>query len=64
LVAYLASPAGDFFSGSVLTLDGARDNHTGPWPAAGSADAAGNPLTEARRTRDPTASAPRLTQRQ
>ncbi|EHN10061.1 short-chain dehydrogenase/reductase SDR [Patulibacter medicamentivorans] len=59
LVAYLASPAGDFFSGSVLTLDGARDNHTGPWPAAGSADAAGNPLTEARQTRDPSAQAPR-----
>lgn len=48
LVAYLASPAGDFFSGSVLTLDGARDNHTGPWPAVGSADADGNPLVEAR----------------
>lgn len=25
LVAYLSSPAGDYFSGSVLTLDGARD---------------------------------------
>lgn len=51
LVAYLASPAGDFFSGSVLTIDGARDNHTGPWPAAGSADVAGNPLAEARQGR-------------
>jgi len=25
LIAYLASPAGDFFSGAVLTIDGARD---------------------------------------
>jgi citronellol/citronellal dehydrogenase len=32
LVALLASPAGDFFSGSVLTVDGARDNWHGPWP--------------------------------
>lgn len=32
LVAYLASPAGDFFTGTVLTLDGARDNWFGRWP--------------------------------
>lgn len=32
LVAYLASPAGDFFSGSVVTMDGARDNWFGSWP--------------------------------
>ena len=32
LVAYLASPAGDFFSGCVLSLDGARDNWFGAWP--------------------------------
>lgn len=32
LVAYLAGPGGDFVSGSVLTVDGARDNHFGPWP--------------------------------
>ena len=32
LVAYLASPAGDFFSGSVITIDGARDNWFGAWP--------------------------------
>ena len=35
LVAYLASPAGDYFSGTVLTLDGARDNWFGSWPPAG-----------------------------
>ncbi len=34
LVAYLASPAGDYFSGAVLTLDGARDNWFGAWPPA------------------------------
>ena len=32
LVAYLASPAGDFTTGAVLTLDGARDNWMGAWP--------------------------------
>lgn len=32
LVAYLASPAGDFFSGTVITMDGARDNWFGRWP--------------------------------
>jgi citronellol/citronellal dehydrogenase len=35
LVAYLASPAGDFFSGTVITMDGARDNWFGPWPPGG-----------------------------
>ncbi len=32
LVAFLASPAGDFFSGAVLTVDGGRDNWFGAWP--------------------------------
>ena len=32
LVAYLASAAGDFFSGCVITPDGARDNWFGSWP--------------------------------
>jgi NAD(P)-dependent dehydrogenase (short-subunit alcohol dehydrogenase family) len=32
LIAFLASPAGDFISGTVLTLDGARDNWFGGWP--------------------------------
>lgn len=35
LVALMASPVGREFSGSVLTLDGALDNWTGPWPPAG-----------------------------
>jgi citronellol/citronellal dehydrogenase len=49
LITYLASPAGDFFSGAVLTLDGARDNWFGAWPPGGAADEAGEPLTEERR---------------
>jgi NAD(P)-dependent dehydrogenase (short-subunit alcohol dehydrogenase family) len=52
MVAYLASPAGDFVSGAVLTLDGARDNWFGAWPPAGAADDAGEPLAEQRRGRD------------
>jgi citronellol/citronellal dehydrogenase len=35
LVALLASPLGRSFSGSVVTLDGAADNWTGPWPPDG-----------------------------
>ena len=52
LVAYVASPAGDFVSGSVLTLDGARDNWFGSWPPAGAADAEGAPLAEDRKPRE------------
>jgi NAD(P)-dependent dehydrogenase (short-subunit alcohol dehydrogenase family) len=49
LIAYLASPAGDFFSGCVITIDGARDNWFGAWPPGGAADEAGEPLAEERR---------------
>jgi citronellol/citronellal dehydrogenase len=35
LIALLASRLGPAFSGSVVTLDGALDNWTGPWPPAG-----------------------------
>ncbi|HYU61576.1 MAG TPA: SDR family oxidoreductase [Solirubrobacterales bacterium] len=52
LIAFLASPAGDFFSGAVLTIDGARDNWFGSWPPPGAADAAGAPLVEERRPRE------------
>ncbi|MFY9488371.1 MAG: SDR family oxidoreductase [Solirubrobacterales bacterium] len=48
-VAYLASPAGDFYSGSVLTMDGARDNWLGPWPPPQLIDESGKPVSEARR---------------
>jgi citronellol/citronellal dehydrogenase len=49
LVAYLASPAGDFLSGCVLTIDGARDNWFGPWPPPGATGEAGEPLAEERK---------------
>jgi citronellol/citronellal dehydrogenase len=49
LVAYLASPAGDYYSGAVITLDGARDNWFGPWPPPGLADESGKPPAEERR---------------
>ena len=51
LVAYLASPAGDFVSGTVLTVDGARDDWLGGWPPASAADDEGRPLAEARKPR-------------
>ena len=51
LVAYLASPAGDFFSGTTITIDGARDNWFGAWPPGvyGSRD---QPPAEERRPKD------------
>lgn len=49
LVAYLASPAGDYHSGSVITLDGSRDNWFGPWPPPQLVDEGGKPLAEERR---------------
>jgi citronellol/citronellal dehydrogenase len=49
LVAYLATPAGDYFSGAVLTLDGARDNWYGSWPPGGLVDESGRPPVEERR---------------
>jgi citronellol/citronellal dehydrogenase len=50
LVGLLASPVGRAFNGSVVTLDGARDNWFGPWPPGGMADEAGEVPTEQRRT--------------
>jgi citronellol/citronellal dehydrogenase len=49
LVAMLASPLGRAFSGSTITLDGARDNWCGPWPPPGLADESGQVPTEERR---------------
>jgi citronellol/citronellal dehydrogenase len=49
LVAYLASPAGDYCSGAVFTVDGARDNWFGPYPPPGLADEAGKPPQEERK---------------
>jgi citronellol/citronellal dehydrogenase len=51
LVAYLASPAGDFFSGTTITIDGARDNWAGPWPPESIAGESGDPVAEERRPR-------------
>ena len=48
-VAYLASEAGDFYSGSVLTMDGSRDNWLGPWPPTQLIDDAGKPVSEDRK---------------
>ena len=49
LVALLASPLGGAFSGSTVTLDGARDNWFGPWPPPGLVDDAGEVPVEERR---------------
>jgi len=51
LIAYLASPAGDFFSGTVLTVDGARDNWFGSWPPQMHAGESGDLPAEERRER-------------
>jgi citronellol/citronellal dehydrogenase len=52
LVAYLASPAGDFFSGTTITIDGARDNWAGPWPPEAIVGEGGEPVAEERRPKE------------
>jgi citronellol/citronellal dehydrogenase len=49
LLAYLASPAGDFYSGTTITIDGARDNWVGQWPPARVATETGSLPAEERR---------------
>ena len=51
LVAFVASPGGDYMSGSVVTVDGARDNWFGSWPPGGLAEG-GKPLAEERRPKE------------
>ncbi len=51
LVALAASPLGRALSGSVITLDGARDNWFGPWPPPSLLDDGGAVPTEERRPR-------------
>ena len=51
LVALAASPLGRALSGSVITLDGARDNWFGPWPPPSLVDDSGAVPTEERRPR-------------
>ena len=50
-VVYLASPVGDFVSGTVLTVDGARDDWLGPFPPADMAAADGTIIAEQRKTK-------------
>jgi citronellol/citronellal dehydrogenase len=49
IVAFLASPAGDFVSGTTITIDGGRDNWAGPWPPEAIADEGGSLVAEERR---------------
>jgi citronellol/citronellal dehydrogenase len=49
LIAHLASAAGDYTSGTTLTVDGARDNYLGAWPPAAETADDGAPVREARR---------------
>jgi citronellol/citronellal dehydrogenase len=48
LIALLASPLGARFSGTTITLDGARDNWFGPWPPPALTDETGAVPIEAR----------------
>ena len=51
LVAFVASPGGDYMSGSIVTVDGARDNWFGSWPPGG-LEESGKPLAEERRPKE------------
>jgi citronellol/citronellal dehydrogenase len=53
LVALCCSPLGAALSGSVVTLDGGRDNWFGPWPPPSLADEGGAVPTEARGPKPP-----------
>ena len=53
LVALCCSPLGAALSGSVVTLDGARDNWFGPWPPSSLTGEGGDVPTEERRARPP-----------
>jgi citronellol/citronellal dehydrogenase len=52
LVAYLASPGGDFISGTTITIDGGRDNGPGPWPPESISNESGAAVAEERRAKD------------
>jgi citronellol/citronellal dehydrogenase len=52
LVAYLASPGGDFISGTTITIDGGRDNGPGPWPPESISNESGEAVAEERRAKD------------
>ena len=49
LVAHLASPAGDFTTGTVIDVDGARNNWFGPWPPQAIVSESGSVVAEERR---------------
>src|SRR4051794_10203331 len=49
LVAYLASPGGDYVSGTTITVNGARDDWIGPWPPQAIATESGTSVAEERR---------------
>lgn len=49
MIAYLASDAGDFHTGSVISIDGGRDNWLGPWPPTQLLTDEGKPIAEERR---------------
>jgi len=51
LIGLLATPLGRAFTGSVITLDGARDNWFGPWPPPEVRDDRGEVPTEERQRR-------------
>jgi len=53
LVALCCSPLGRILSGSVVTLDGARDNWFGPWPPAALTGGEGEVPLEERRPKPP-----------
>jgi citronellol/citronellal dehydrogenase len=50
LVAMLATPLGRALSGTTVTLDGACDNWTGPWPPPTLTEESGAVPTEERKT--------------
>ena len=49
MIAFLASPAGDYITGTVITVDGGHDVYQGRYPPRGLAVGSGKPVAEPRR---------------
>ena len=49
MIAFLASPAGDYVTGTVITVDGGHDVYQGRYPPRGLTLGSGKPVAEQRR---------------
>jgi hypothetical protein len=53
MIAFLASPAGDYITGTVITVEGGHDVYQGRYPPRSLALGSGKPVAEQRRRSSP-----------